>query len=412
MKRLRLPVTTLLSLAVLGSACDAENPTLLDDLDVEDVELRDLSGDFRNTPVLIQNIDDATCLAFDPSASSFPLERPCDAADSAQLFQFNVQTYVGSIGYVYKVCSADSPSVCLMHEGDGIAAFIDEGQLPYLEGTWYEQVRIQHDETQAFIEFRYSGQCLTPGNPPSAQSCDWFSSTQHYRLVRSCDVFRQDCPTDTKCVPYALEGSEVWNAAHCVPLEPGGGQPGDPCEIVDPATGADTCDQSSICDYVSPDDGFGICTSFCSGDRTAPICNDPSTACVSPDGGSYPLCLRTCDPLVQNCGGSTGAPQTCTPAPGDDTFACLEDTANNQGVHAAACWTDDQCNPGLFCAEQNTVAGCSSSIGCCSDFCDLDAPNPNDVCSGAAGGETCQPWFPNPGATPPGYEHVGFCGIP
>lgn len=323
---------------------------------------------------------------------------------------FDVQTYVGGMGFIYKVCSADNPSVCLMHETNGIAAFVDEAQLPALGGSWFDQIRIQDDEDKAFIEFRYSGQCLTPGDPPTAQGCDWFGSTaQHYRLLRGCSVWDQDCPDEEKCVPYATEGDSAWNANLCVPLEPDLGQLGDPCTVNGDASGSDTCDVSSMCFYVSPDTDEGICTSFCTGSVSAPVCDEPTTTCVNFDGGFAALCLESCDPLSQSCNGSE---QVCAFASSSDTFACFPDLLpNDTGVYGASCSSDDACNPGLFCGAQDTVPGCTNPGGCCSDFCDLGDLYANGGCSGVLVGQKCEPWWDS-ATTPPGYEHVGFCAIP
>ena len=43
--------------------------------------------------------------------------------------------------------------------------------------------------------------------------------------------------------------------------------------------------------------------------------------------------------------------------------------------------------------------------------CSLGDPLGDDQCEGAAGGQTCQPWYEE-GAAPPGYELVGACALP
>ena len=357
---------------------------------------------------MIQNLDNRTCLAYDPTAGASPQERLCDIDDKAQFFTFDVQTYVGGIGFVYKVCSVDDPSFCLMHESSGAAEFIDQEQVPSLVGTWYDQVRIQHDEDDAFIEFRYSGKCLTAGTPPSVGKCDWFgSSPQHYRLLRPCSAWNQDCDDGHKCAPYATLGDGDWDMNRCVLEDPAPGQPGDPCTVDESGSGEDTCDVASSCFYVSPDSGEGICVANCTGSPNAPACDNPTTSCADPDGVA-PLCLPTCHPLLQSC---DGADQTCAFASSGDAFVCLPDTANGNGVYGAACSSDEACNPGLFCGAQSTVPGCTNPDGCCSEFCDLDVFSPSGACTGVVNGQTCQPWFDSTN-TPPGYEDLGFCGIP
>ena len=134
---------------VLLGACDAPAEDALD------VVERDLSAPFRNTPVLIESLDDHSCMTFD--ASGYPFRVSCDPSDPKQHFSFEVQTYVGGIGFVYEVCSVVAPSSCLMHTNNG-GLFFDEGTAtPKFS---YEQVRIQHDENDARIEFRFSGKCI------------------------------------------------------------------------------------------------------------------------------------------------------------------------------------------------------------------------------------------------------------
>lgn len=408
MNRKRLAVACLLSLAAVSTACEAEDASL-SGLDADETEFRDLSPPYVGEEVLIQNLDNRSCLAFDVNTSTFPLERPCDAEDKTQLFRFEVQTFIGGLGFIYKICSADTPAVCLMHESSGTTEFISEEQVPNLLGTWFEQVRIQHDEDDAFIEFRNSGRCVTAGTPPTVQKCDWFGSApQHYRLLRPCSVWVQDCDDGHKCAPYATTQVADWDMGRCVSEDAAPGQLGDPCTVDENASGEDTCDQSTVCFHVSPDTNEGVCTSLCTGSPNAPLCDDPTTACVNAHDDNLPLCLEVCDPLTQSCSSSE---QVCAPAAdGSARFTCVLDTADGAGVYGTPCSSDVACNPGLFCGEQNTVPGCTNPNGCCSEFCDLDASFPSGACTGIANGQTCQPWFES-GNAPPGYENVGFCGI-
>jgi hypothetical protein len=144
----------------------------------------DLSHNYANVPVLIENLADNSCLSVDLNWGPYPFEKPCDEQDATQHFRFQVETYVGGIGFVYKVCTVVDPTMCLMHTNNG-SVFTDYGQAS--PGYSYRQIRIQHDEHDAFIEFRKSGKCLEKGasyNNPIATKCDWFGgSPQHYALT-------------------------------------------------------------------------------------------------------------------------------------------------------------------------------------------------------------------------------------
>lgn len=359
------------SMLLVATACDAEDDPLAE-FDADDLARRDLSSSYGGAPVLIQNIDAGTCLAYDGTLGA----RNCDWGDDDQFFTFDVQTFVGGLGFVYKVCAANDPSMCLTHDSSGSVDVVAAGEPSLsLLGQRFDEVRIQHDERNAFIEFRYSGKCLTPGTPISAQTCDWFgSTTQQYRLLLNACSTDQDCEDGERCVPIATDGGDQSGANACVPVDDDHeytpGHKGDPC----------------------------------GGSPNAPICDDPTTTCATVGGGTVPRCLFVCDPVGQDC----HTDQACMPTSDGDAFVCVPDQVGASGPRGAACEFDDECSSGLFCAPQSTVAACTNPGGCCNSYCDLNVTNPN---LGCWVGETCQPWFPV-GNTPPGYEHVGFCGIP
>ena len=224
-----------------------------------------------------------------------------------------------------------------------------------------------------------------------------------------CDPFAQDCPEGEKCMPYADDGGNAWNANRCVPVVEGAGQPGDPCVVEGSGvSGVDNCDLGSMCYYVSAETNEGICTPLCGGNPASPTCDD-GYACSIYNDGILPLCLEECDPLAQDC---SGTEQLCVASPANDGFVCLIDALpNDAGVYGAPCSFANACDPGLFCASQAIVPGCTNGGGCCSEFCNLDAATPDAECSGSGDGQTCQPWW-NGDPAPPGYETVGFCGIP
>jgi hypothetical protein len=50
----------------------------------------DISQSFRNVPVMVENIDDGTCLFADKSLVPYPFEMNCDYQDVNQHFIFVV----------------------------------------------------------------------------------------------------------------------------------------------------------------------------------------------------------------------------------------------------------------------------------------------------------------------------------
>lgn len=108
----------------------------------------------------------------------------------------------------------------------------------------------------------------------------------------ACDAWAQDCPQGEKCMPWADDGGDVWNATRCTPLEPSPAQNGDECTVVGGvASGVDDCDISSMCWNVDANTGLGVCVAFCGGTQDAPTCEDPATVCMIDGSGALNLCL-------------------------------------------------------------------------------------------------------------------------
>ena len=216
-----------------------------------------------------------------------------------------------------------------------------------------------------------------------------------------CDVWTQDCPPGEKCMPWANDGGNSWNATRCSPVDDNPGQVGDEC-MVDGSgvSGIDTCDVGEMCYYVDPETNAGTCVGFCTGNESSPMC-DPGFLCSISNDGVLILCRRECDPLLQDCMGSAA----CLQANGTDGFVCIVDASGDGGAPGDPCEYLNACDPGLFCANAEVVPGCAGAVGCCSEFCDLTDP----MCS--LMGQTCQPWF-EVGAEPPGLENVGGCALP
>ena len=73
-------------------------------------------------------------------------------------------------------------------------------------------------------------------------------------LPTSCSTFAQDCPPGFKCMPWASDGGNSWNATRCVPIAPDPNAPGEPCTVEGSGvSGLDDCDGTSMCWDVDPD---------------------------------------------------------------------------------------------------------------------------------------------------------------
>ena len=253
---------------------------------------------------------------------------------------------------------------------------------------------------------------VDPGEPTTTgeedtgtdSACNFLCPLDNGDQFFECDIFAQDCDPGEKCMPWANDGGSSWNATRCSPIAENPGQPGDECTVEGSGvSGLDDCDLGSMCWDVDPETNIGTCVAMCSGDEASPVCEDPSTACVNVNDGAIVLCLPACDPLLQDCPEG----QACYGI--DDAFTCVPDASGEMGLYGDACEYINVCDPGLFCASAEVVPSCTGSLGCCSEFCDLEDESGNAQCSGAAGGQECVAWSENPS---PGFEAVGACVIP
>jgi hypothetical protein len=219
-----------------------------------------------------------------------------------------------------------------------------------------------------------------------------------------CDILTQDCLDGEKCMPWANDGGNSWNATRCSPISDNPAQVGDPCAVEGSGvSGVDDCDLGSMCWDVDPETNTGTCVAMCTGDPAAPLCDDPNTTCVNVNDGAIVLCLPACDPLLQDCPEG----QACYGV--NEAFTCVPDASGETGVYGDPCEYLNVCDPGLFCANAEGVPGCSASVGCCSEFCDLESADGDAQCSGVAEGQACVAWTDDPS---PGLEAVGACVIP
>lgn len=220
------------------------------------------------------------------------------------------------------------------------------------------------------------------------------SGDPHY----PCDAFAQDCPAGQKCVPWAEDGN-AWDGTRCATIT-GDGAPGDPCTAPEGViAGMDDCDFGAICWYVD-ENNQGTCIAQCLGTSDRPIC-PAASSCDEAAAGGINLCLPWCDPLPDSCPKSS----RCLPTSGG--FECVHFDNQPLAQLNEGCVADPECDGGLFCLDAEDASNsCAPDIGCCQPFCAF----PGGACPNAD--QACIPWFDAMGAIPPGYEDLGFCGIP
>ena len=214
-----------------------------------------------------------------------------------------------------------------------------------------------------------------------------------------CDPMLQDCPVDQKCTAVSDAPGDPWGVNICVPLM-GESEVGDPCDIEGGKyTGLDNCGVGLIC-LLTDDEGLGgACVEFCDANSACP---KTGADCVVYNDGSLPICLRSCDPLVQDCPEG----QACYNS-GGDTFVCFKESAMpGEGGPGATCTYINQCQKGSFCGAPDVVANCGAETGCCTPYCPVSGGA--EPCQD---GEECVPFFVE-GMAPPGLDDVGVCAIP
>jgi len=221
--------------------------------------------------------------------------------------------------------------------------------------------------------------------------------------ILQCDVWSpNNCPSGTKCMPWADDGGSSWNATKCTVMDPNPGQPGDICTTDGNLSGVDSCEMGAMCMNIDHVSGEGICVAFCEGTGPEDATCDSGFACSIYDEDLLILCLPTCDPVVADC--EYG--QTCVPQRGGDGFVCVNDASEGAGFYGDYCFSENSCAPGHYCLNPEYVMGCETA-GCCSPWCDL---GDDDPCPGAS--TECIPWFDPDLGIPPGGQDIGICGIP
>jgi hypothetical protein len=216
-----------------------------------------------------------------------------------------------------------------------------------------------------------------------------------------CSAWDQECPDGEKCMPWANDGGNQWNATRCSELDPEAAGAGDACTVADsPVRGQDTCDEGSMCIVGDADALEGECVALCTGAESDPVCPPPTTCHISNEGVLI-LCLEPCDPLALDCGPG----RACVPGH-NDTFHCfVEGAALPLG---AVCGQPLQsCADGMACVDADFLPACDDDF-CCAQLCDLTAFDPDAACVDPEA--TCVSWWPD--ETPPvDMDHVGVCRL-
>ncbi len=235
---------------------------------------------------------------------------------------------------------------------------------------------------------------------PDGGGCPLMATPGGYRsLCIECDIAAQDCPPGEKCVPWANDGGELWNASRCSPIPEDPAGLGEPCVAEkSPVSGFDDCELGALCFGVDPRTLQGICTALCSGEVAGSCAADEVCAV-----GNYfepHVCLPRCDPFDP---ATCAADETCRDI--GEEVVCVPTVTLPQGLWCGA--LEQYCAVDQACMWADLLASCDDPQ-CCRPWCDLTAPDPDLPCA-AVPGEVCRPFFDMP---PAGYEHVGVCGLP
>lgn len=213
-----------------------------------------------------------------------------------------------------------------------------------------------------------------------------------------CSVWDQDCGEDEKCAPWANDGGDVHNATRCVPLDATPAAVGEPCVVEGSfVSGIDSCDIAALCTPLDEDSNEGVCTALCTGSVEAPSCegNDEDAVCMVLVDLVLNVCGARCNPVTDTCTDGSACQAV------GDTWGCLP--TGNLEV-GEPCFEANSCVEGAACVGMDALCPAGSDT-CCSQVCDLSAPDPDAACTD---GRTCIDFYPL-GDAPPGYDNVGLC---
>ncbi len=194
-----------------------------------------------------------------------------------------------------------------------------------------------------------------------------------------CDVWAQDCPEGEKCMPWANDGGNAWNATRCSPIEASPDAIGQPCTVEGSGvSGIDSCELGAMCFEVDPATNTGVCVGFCAGTRADPGCATACDACHISNDGVLTLCRPICHPGQDDCGPG----RSCIDI--DGAFECS--TYAGDAALGEPCDSDLSCQAGLACAPADALSDCAGEA-CCTPWCDTNAVDP---CGALVAGTSCQ----------------------
>ena len=197
-------------------------------------------------------------------------------------------------------------------------------------------------------------------------------------------------------MPWANDGGDVWNATRCSPVADDAGAVGEPCEVEGSfVSGVDSCEGGAICTPLDEKSNEGVCTELCSGSLAAPVCDDTDDGTCILINDVLPLCGERCNPLTDTCTEGSACQAR------DDGWGCIP--VGNADV-GEPCDLPNACVEGAVCVGADSLCP-EGEEGCCSQICDLSAPDPD---AGCTEGRTCV-GFCEPGTAPPGFDVVGLC---
>lgn len=212
----------------------------------------------------------------------------------------------------------------------------------------------------------------------------------------SCDIWDPVCPELEKCIAWSNDGSEIWNDTRCTAV--GTREVGEACSVQGgPTAGIDNCVLGTMCWGVDPETNDGYCVAQCRGSENAPVCDDPTTACVMGNDGSINLCPPTCDPVSQNC----PEDEACYGDPETHSTVCLR--PGTPLLSGPDLLTPALCPPGSTAVAPEQDVDCEDGEPCCALWCDLDL-----VPSECPLDKDCHLWIEE-GSVIGGYNEPGIC---
>jgi len=218
-------------------------------------------------------------------------------------------------------------------------------------------------------------------------------------VENECTTWEENCPDGQKCMPFANDGGNSWNAQKCVDVTGEGGH-GDPCTVEGSGvSGNDDCELHAMCWDVDPETNEGTCVAFCDGNAESNSCEPEDTVCIPFNDGELNICVPPCNPLLQNCDDG----KACYPV--FDEYTCVPIAVPpEEGLEGGPCEFVNACQPGLMCINSAIYPnGCGGAGSCCSGFCDLSDPD----C--VTPGTECIPINENPS---PEQVDYGVCAVP